>query len=422
MKGLVLTDLIDVQLLQKIQDEFSRYTGLASLITDVDGKPITEGSGFCAFCMEHTRGSEEGYRQCVECDKKAPRKALKNGKPIVYRCHAGLADFAAPIMVGERLVGCCLGGQVRIDETPQIDLQKKAEELGIDAEGYYKAFYEVSLMKEEEIQRAAEFLGIIANVLSEMAYQNYMSLEKYRQLERAARSQSRFLMNLSSDLHTNMNEWITGLQESVKSGNVESVMAVIDTMLQQGSSSYSIIGDIVDYMKFYNDNVALYEQPYRIHDILEAVKELEEEEAKEKQAELVFEVSPEVPQQLFGDSGRISQMLVKMVSNGLQSMEPKEGNEVRIAVSVRKISYAYRLILTVRDTGRGLTEEQLEETREFFSRGLLRQETEEENIEYKVSIVDLYVRQMHGTISLESRLGEGTEVRIELPQLSVKES
>ena len=80
------------------------------------------------------------------------------------------------------------------------------------------------------------------------------------------------------------------------------------------------------------------------------------------------------------------------------------------------------MILTVRDTGRGLTEEQLEETREFFSRGLLRQETEEENVEYKVSIVDLYVRQMHGTISLESRLGEGTEVRIELPQLSVKES
>ena len=198
MKGLVLTDLIDVQLLQKIQDEFSRYTGLASLITDVDGKPITEGSGFCAFCMEHTRGSEEGFRQCVECDKRASREALKNGEPIVYRCHAGLADFAAPIMVGERLMGCCLGGQVRIDETSKIDLQKKAEALGIDAEGYYKAFYEVSLVKEKEIQRAAEFLGIIANVLSEMAYQNYMSLEKYRQLERAARSQSRFLMNLSS--------------------------------------------------------------------------------------------------------------------------------------------------------------------------------------------------------------------------------
>jgi ribosomal protein L10 len=52
----------------------------------------------------------------------------------------------------------------------------------------------------------------------------------------------------------------------------------------------------------------------------------------------------------------------------------------------------------------------------------LRNELRKENVEYKVSIVDLYVRQMHGTISLESRLGEGTEVRIELPQLSVKES
>ena len=43
MAELLLTDLIDVELLQKIQDEFSKYTGMAALTTDADGNPLTEG-------------------------------------------------------------------------------------------------------------------------------------------------------------------------------------------------------------------------------------------------------------------------------------------------------------------------------------------------------------------------------------------
>ena len=53
---------------------------------------------------------------------------------------------------------------------------------------------------------------MIANIISEMAYQNYIAIDKYRTLERAARSQSHFLMDLSSDLHENMSEWISALE------------------------------------------------------------------------------------------------------------------------------------------------------------------------------------------------------------------
>ena len=47
---ILLTDLIDLDTLQLIQDAFSKMTGVASIITDADGKPVSNGTDFCDFC------------------------------------------------------------------------------------------------------------------------------------------------------------------------------------------------------------------------------------------------------------------------------------------------------------------------------------------------------------------------------------
>lgn len=64
MLKVYLTDLIDVSTLQKIQDAFSKMTGMAALTTDADGKPVTEGSNFTDYCMKYTRQSKEGCARC----------------------------------------------------------------------------------------------------------------------------------------------------------------------------------------------------------------------------------------------------------------------------------------------------------------------------------------------------------------------
>ena len=263
----------------------------------------------------------------------------------------------------------------------------------------------------------------MANVLSEMAYQNYMAIDKYRNLERAARSQSHFLMDLSSDLHENMSDWISALQEVVKNGSVESVMDVIDTMLTNGTHTYSIIGDIVDYMKFSDGNVALYETAYSIYDVVQAVVELEEEEARQKNIRLSYSVEEDVPQQLLGDGGRIGQMLTKLITNAIAvKTNTEECSSVHIAVSARKDSYAHVLRMEVQNHGEVLSEEELGVIREYFSRGILRIQDRDEINEFALSIVDLFVRQMHGKVTVSSEKEKGTTFVIELPQLEVAES
>ena len=109
-----LTELIEIDILQKIQDSFSKFTGMASITTNPEGVPITVGSGFSEFCMKYTRnGSVLGNRRCEACDKKGAVCTLQSGKATTYFCHAGLVDFAAPIMLNDEMIGCFIGGQVR---------------------------------------------------------------------------------------------------------------------------------------------------------------------------------------------------------------------------------------------------------------------------------------------------------------------
>lgn len=422
MAGLLLTDLICVDLLQKIQDEYSKYTGIAALTTDANGNPLTRGSGSTDFCMKYTRCSELGYQRCVECDKNAAVMALEKGEPVVYECHMGLADFASPIMLGDNLLGCFLGGQVRMSsEISEEELRKKATELGIGYENYYDALKKVAVIDKTELDKSAKFLGVVASVLSEMAYQSYTSIDKYRSLERAARSQSHFLMDLSSDLHKNMNEWITSLEAAVSDGNVEKVMGVIDTMLTNGTTTYSIIGDIVDYINFSDGNVALYESPYSIHDVVQAVVALEEEEAAAKNISIVYQMDDKVPQQLLGDGGRIGQMLAKLLATAIEAKTNKKKTKVLIQVETKKNSYAQVLTIRVKDEGRVLGKEELADLQEYFSRGILRLQNREDTNEFALSIVDLFVRQMQGKVMVESTK-EGTVFVIEMPQLEVMES
>lgn len=424
MAELLLTDLIDVELLQKIQDEFSKYTGIAALTTDAEGNPITKGSASTDFCMKYTRGSELGFQRCVECDRNAALMALEKGEPVVYLCHAGLADFASPIMLGDRLLGCFLGGQVRMSsEIDEEVLKQKAAELGIEYECYHKALKNIGVMDKQELEKSAKFLGIVASVLSEMAYQNYISIDKFRNLERAARSQSHFLMDLSSDLHENMTEWITSLQDGVRNGNVEAVMDVVDTMLMKGTTTYSIIGDIVDYMKFSDGNVALYETAYSISDVVQAVVELEEEEALTKKVNLSYAIEENVPKCLLGDSGRIGQMLSKLLANAVRfKRNATVESDIEILVSVRRDSYAHVLEIRLRDWGTIFPDYALKRFQDYFSRGILQLREREENGDFSLSIVDLFVRQMHGKVSVTSNKEEGTIFLIELPQLEVTES
>lgn len=168
-----LKHVINLELLQKFQDNFAECMDIASVTVDMNGVPITKPSSYTSFCMEHTQGSKIGYDRCAASHKAGGEQATKMGRPYVYQCHAGLIDFAAPILVDGKQIATILGGQILTSKPDEDSFKRTAREIGIKEETYFEAVKKVKLTEEKNIEAAAEVLYIVANALSQIGYQKY---------------------------------------------------------------------------------------------------------------------------------------------------------------------------------------------------------------------------------------------------------
>ncbi|WHH57880.1 PocR ligand-binding domain-containing protein [Petroclostridium sp. X23] len=168
-----LTDIIDLEFLQKFQDDFATGIGLASVTVDLDGNPVTKPSKYTRFCMDYTHSTDIGDKRCAESHRRGGEEAARTGKPYVYECHAGLIDFAAPIMLEGKQIGTILGGQVLTDSPEFEKYEKIAKEIGVDSDAYMEAVKEVKTLSKERIEAAANVLWIVANNITKTWYDQH---------------------------------------------------------------------------------------------------------------------------------------------------------------------------------------------------------------------------------------------------------
>ncbi|NTV89432.1 MAG: diguanylate cyclase [Clostridiales bacterium] len=169
--------LFDIKRIQKLQDAFSEATGVASIITMPDGRPITEPSGFSSLCIDVIRKTELGCKNCMASDAKlgSPRKDGPRVQPCLS---AGLIDGGASIMIGDKHIANWLIGQVLDSEIDIGVMLKYADEIGADRDEYEKALKKVTRMTKDKFSQITEFLFINASMLSELAVKNAEQLKE----------------------------------------------------------------------------------------------------------------------------------------------------------------------------------------------------------------------------------------------------
>ncbi len=181
LDSLEINDVIDIDLLQKFQDNFAESMDIASITVDINGNPVTKPSLYTSFCMDFTHPTKIGADRCAQSHKRGGEEAARTGKPYVYTCHAGLVDFAAPIIVDGKQIGTILGGQV-LTSTPEVSKYRKtANEIGVNEDAYVNAVNKVKTTTEKNIKAAAEVLYIVANSLSRIGYEE-LKLKKASQM------------------------------------------------------------------------------------------------------------------------------------------------------------------------------------------------------------------------------------------------
>jgi PAS domain S-box-containing protein len=164
-------DLFDLDEIQKIQDAFASATGVASIITDSEGRPITRASNFCHLCNDIIRKTEKGLENCYHSDAELGRRN-PNG-PIMQPClSGGLWDGGASISVGDRQIANWLIGQVLDESISQDSMLDYADEIGANREEFQSALGDVTRMSKEQFAKICQALFLIAGQLSRSALQN----------------------------------------------------------------------------------------------------------------------------------------------------------------------------------------------------------------------------------------------------------
>lgn len=163
-----LSEIIDVDVLQKIQDYYSKATGLAVVTVDYMGNPITKFSNFSKYCSL-IRKDAKCNEKCCHSDAHGGLEAARIGKPYIYTCHGGLVDFAIPIVLEGQYLGSIMAGQVKVDKKP-FDGKKHMEQISNqwhDKAEVIDAYNKVPVISYEKINAAANMMHIVANHIVE---------------------------------------------------------------------------------------------------------------------------------------------------------------------------------------------------------------------------------------------------------------
>ncbi len=226
--------------------------------------------------------------------------------------------------------------------------------------------------------------------------------------EASSRAKSAFLANMSHEIRTPMNG-ILGMAELLDDTPLSSQQAeMVKTIRESGDALLTIINDILDLARIEAQKLSLEHRPFYPTRLAATLRSLHGVSARGKGLDLSVTVAPELHEPRLGDAVRIGQMLNNLVGNALKFTR-KGSVEVVFAPEPGD-----RMRITVRDTGIGMTPEQLDRvfqefeqadnsvTREFGGSGL------------GLSIVQKITGLIGGEIAIDSVKGEGTTVTLRL--------
>ena len=185
LKNIKLTDIIDIEELQKIQDTFARTNKVASIITDVNGKPLTNESNFSNVC-NLIRKTEKGKLQCYNSDRILGEKAMKFRKAVKEDCHScGFIDAAAPIIVGGKHIANWMIGQSNTGKATTSSLSNYADEIGIEGDTLVKAYENMPMMEATQFDAIVDLLEVMAGEISTLGYNNLKLAKNIEELKKS---------------------------------------------------------------------------------------------------------------------------------------------------------------------------------------------------------------------------------------------
>lgn len=257
----------------------------------------------------------------------------------------------------------------------------------------------------DKINYANDIAGQISNII----YTIYVN----HAIEEANQSKSRFLANMSHEIRTPINA-IIGFNEMVIRENKDENIAEYARDIKNAADTLLVlVNDSLDFSKIEAGKMELIVSEYKLDELFRGVINMMTEKAEKKGLALFLEYDENLPNVLEGDSGRIQQILINIISNAIKYTEKGKATlKVTGSVSGNMASLNFKVI----DTGIGIKEEDI--TR-LFARFERIEEKRNRNIEgtgLGINIVTGLLKLMDSKLQVKSVYGEGSEFEFTIKQ------
>lgn len=232
-------------------------------------------------------------------------------------------------------------------------------------------------------------------------------------LEEINRRTEDFLANVSHELRTPINA-VTGISTvMLKTEEDAEKKKNIYTIQMAGQRLFGQIEDILDYTEIDHEKINISAEAYMISSIVNDVISENQMQERENMPELVFDLDAAMPAVLIGDGKKIKKILRHLVNNAVKFTQ-KGGVYVRVRALPK--DYGINLCMTVSDTGRGISEEELEKITEGYYQAEGGRNRRAGGLGLGLPIVAGMVAYMEGFMQIKSEEGGGTVVSVSIPQ------
>ena len=313
-------------------------------------------------------------------------------------------NFYAPQWHGKirEVFGACIEHGEPYDEEMQI----------ITSKGNHVWIRTTGVAIRDEKGRIIGAQGAFQDI-SEQKQSQLALIQAKEDAEGANKTKSAFLANMSHEIRTPLNGIMAMMQLLEMSTLTAEQNQFVSMAISSADRLTRLLSDLLDISRIEAGKMTLHEDEIRPADLCRSVLELFLIPARTKGIRLEQSIDPTLPTTLLGDESRLRQILFNLVGNAVKFTDK---GEVRLELTPLPAQNGFvHVLFSVIDTGVGIQSDQLDKlfqpfvqiensyTRKFQGAGL------------GLSIVHRLVQFMGGHITMDSMLGEGTEVHVMLP-------